>query len=54
MITDEEKGICNAVNKLLPGVAQFFCWNHVINMEEVWFKQQGAMMAENPVYVSNI
>ena len=54
MVTGDEKGICNAVDKLLPGVTWLLCWNHVINAAKAWLKKHGATMAEIPAYVSNL
>jgi len=31
IVTDDKKGICNAIDKHLTGVVHVSCWNHIIN-----------------------
>lgn len=31
LVADDEKAICNAVDKVLPSVYRLRCWNHIIN-----------------------
>ena len=36
IVTDDELGICNAIDKCLPGVYHLQCWNHLINSIKIW------------------
>ena len=54
MVTDDEKGVCNAVDQHLPGVVRLLCWNHVINAAKTWLTRHGGTAAEIPVYTSNL
>ena len=54
IVTDEELGICNAIDQCLPGVHRIQCWNHLINSIKIWLRRHGAASAEIPVYVSHL
>ena len=54
IVTDDEKGVCNAVDQHLPGVVRLLCWNHVISAAKAWLKGHAATSAEIPIYVSNL
>ena len=54
IVTDDETGICNAIDKCLPGVYHLQCWNHLINSIKLWLRRHGATSAEIPVYVSHL
>ena len=54
IVTDAESGICNAIDKCLPGVHRLQCWNHLINSIKMWLRRHGATSAEIPVYVSHL
>ena len=52
-VTDDEKGF-EVIDKYLPQVRRFQCWNHIINSSKNWLKNHGASSAEVPIYVGNI
>ena len=54
IVSDDERGICNAIDKHLTGVVRVSCWNHIINAAKVWLRKHGAKSVEIPVYVSNL
>ena len=54
MVTDDEKGFVQAVDKVLHNVRRFYCWNHVINATKLWLRRHGATSSEVPVYVSHL
>lgn len=54
IVTDDEAGICNAIDLYLPKLARIRCWNHTINAAKVWLRGHGATSSEIPVYVSNL
>jgi hypothetical protein len=35
IVTDDESGICNAIDTYLPNLARLKCWNHTINSAKV-------------------
>ncbi len=37
IVTDEEKGIVNAVEVCLPNIVRARCWNHIIRDVTRWF-----------------
>jgi len=49
-----KKAICNAIDKVLPGVYRLRCWNHTINRVKMWLCNHGAMSSEVPVYIASI
>ena len=51
IVTDDEIGICKAIDQCLPGVYRLQCWNHLINSVKAWLRSHGAASAEIPVYV---
>ena len=54
IVTDDEQGVCNAIDKTLTGVIQVKCWNHIINSAKIWLRRHGAKSAEILVYISNL
>ena len=54
IVTDEEAGICQAIDKCLSGVYRLQCWNHVINSIKTWLRNHGAKPVEIPIYVSHL
>ena len=54
LVADDEKAICNAIDKVLPGVYRLRCWNHTINAVKVWLRNHGATSSEVPVYIASI
>lgn len=54
MVTDDEKGVCNAVDQHLPGVVRLLCWNHVFSAAKTWLRRHGATAPEIPVYISDL
>ena len=51
MVTDDEKGFVQAVDKVLHNVRRFYSWNHVINATKLWPRRHGATSSEEPVYL---
>ena len=54
IVTDDEQGVCNAIDKTLTGVIRVKCWNHIINSAKIWLRRHGAKSVEIPVYISNL
>ena len=54
IITDDESGICNAIDKCLPGVHPLLCWNHLINSIKAWLQHHRPTPEEIPIYVSHL
>ena len=54
IVTDDEQGVCNAIDKTLVGVTHVKCWNHILNSAKLWLRRHGAKSAEIPVYISNL
>ena len=54
IVTDDEQGVCNAIDKTLVGVTHVKCWNHILNSAKLWLRLHGAKSAEIPVYISNL
>ena len=54
LVADDEKAICNAIDKILPSVYRFRCWNHTINSVKVWLQGHGETPREIPVYVASM
>lgn len=54
IVTDNEKAVCNAIDKTLTGVVRLSCWNHIINSVKLWLRRHWAKSDEIPVYVSNL
>jgi len=36
IVTDDEAGLCHAIDNNLPGVFHVQCWNHVFNSVKLW------------------
>ena len=54
IVTNDEKGIYNAIYKHITGVVHVSCWNRIINAAKVWLRRHGAKSIKIPVYVSNL
>ena len=54
LVADDEKAICNAIDKVLPSVYRLRCWNHTINSIKTWLQGHGAASSEIPVYVASM
>ena len=54
LVADDEKAICNAVDKILPSVYCLRCWNHTINSTKAWLHGHGATSSEIPLYVAGM
>ena len=39
IVSDDERGICNAIDRHLTGVVRVSCWNHIINAAKVWLRK---------------
>ena len=54
LVTDEEKGIVNAVTSNLPAVCRLRCWNHLLRDVKRWLRGHGATSDDVSVYISNL
>ena len=54
MVTDEEKGIVNAVEICLPNIVRVRCWNHIIRDVTRWLRAHGAPSLDVQEYISDI
>ena len=54
IVTDEERGIINAIAKALPNVSQLHCWNHTFRSIKSWLRVHGAPSADVSVYLSDV
>ena len=54
IVTDSEVGICQAIDKCLPGVYRLQCWNHLINSVKMWLRSHGAKPVKIPIYISHL
>jgi len=54
LVTDDEKAICNAIDKILPSVYRLRCWDHTNNSVKAWLRGHGATSSEIPVYVASM
>ena len=54
LVTDEERGIVNAVAEVFPQIPQLRCWNHIIRDVKAWLRKHGASSEEVSVYVADI
>ena len=54
MVSDNEQGICQAIDDHLANVQRLQCWNHMISAAKRWLHSHGAQAAEIPYYVSSL
>ena len=54
IVTDEEKAICSAIDKYLPGTVRLRCWNHTLRAAKYWLRNHGATSVEIPFYVDDL
>ena len=54
IVTDEEKGIVNAVEDCLPNIVRVRCWNHIIRDVTRWLRAHGAPSQDVQEYISDI
>jgi len=47
IVTDDEKAVCNAMEKTLSEVVRVSCWNHIINSAKLW---HGAEISVYQIY----
>jgi len=50
IVIDDEKAVCNAIDKTLNGVVRVSCWNHIINSAKLWVRRHGEKSNEIPVF----
>ena len=53
LVTDEERAICTAIDKWLPGFVRLCCWNHTFSAVRFWLRKHGATAKEIPVYMED-
>ena len=51
IVTDDDIGLCAAINKCLSGVYHLQCWNHLINSIKLWLQRHGATSEEISVAI---
>lgn len=54
LVTDEERAICTAIDKWLPGFVRLRCWNHTFSSARFWLRNHGATSREIPVYMEDL
>ena len=54
LVSDEEKGILNAVTKKLPALTRLRCWNHIIYDVTRWLRAHGAPSQDVLEYTSDL
>ncbi len=53
-VTDEEAGIVNAVQTVLPNTPRFRCWNHTIRDSKRFLHAHGAPSVYVSVYLNDL
>ena len=53
-MTDEERGIVNAVSTTLPGASSVRCWNHSLRDVTRLLRGHGATTADISVYLADV
>ena len=54
IVTDEERGIVNAVSASLPRASNIRCWNHLLQNVALWIHSHGATGADFSVYLTDV
>ena len=54
LVTDREKGITNAIHKVLPGISIVLCWNHLKQDIRYWIKKHGGKSDEISIYAEHL
>ena len=54
IITDEERGIVNAITSNLPTATRLRCWNHVFQDVTRWLRSHGAKSEEVSIYLTDV
>ena len=54
IVTDEERGIVNAVSKYLVSSPNLQCWNHIFRDAMRWLRAHGAPSLDVSVYLSDL
>ena len=54
IVTDEEKGIVNAIRKYLPNSTRLRCWNHIFRSARYWCHSHKIKNNEIQVFVSGM
>lgn len=54
VVTDEEKGIANAISKHLPKAKRLRCWNHIFRSAHYWCHSHNVKSAETQSFVSDL
>ena len=54
LVSDNEEGICQAIDEHLTNVQRLLCWNHAINAVKRLLRSHGANAAKIPFYVSSL
>ena len=50
IVTDDEAGICKAIDLHLHNLSRLRCWNHIINAAKFCLRKHGALSSEIPSY----
>ncbi|XP_065896214.1 uncharacterized protein [Dysidea avara] len=54
LVADDEKAICLAIDKNLPGIIRLRCWSHTIAAVTHWLRDHKALSPEYPVYKGDL
>ena len=54
VITDEERGIVNAITSTLPAAIRLRCWNHIFQDVTRWLCSHGAKSEEISIYLTDV
>ena len=54
IVTDEEKGIVNAISKYLPNLCRLRCWNHILRSARFWCHSHNIKSSEIHLFVSDM
>ena len=54
VVTDEEKGIANAIKKHLPKATHLCCWNHIFQGVHYWCHHHNVKSAETQSFIADL
>ena len=54
VVTDEERGIANAIKKHLPKAKRLCCWNHIFRGARYWCHHHNVKSAETQSFIADL
>ena len=54
IVTDEEKGIVNAIRKFLPNSIRLRCWNHIFRSARYWCRNHNINRNQVQIFISDM